>query len=74
VSREAASTARRQREARVAQALPAADTAVLLEYPVAPLEHEPQVRQWSRNAPEAVPMAANQAPVRDKANLPTPDP
>jgi len=74
MSREAASIARRQREARIAQALPAAGRAVLLEYPFASLEQEPKARPWSRTMLEAAPTAANGASVRDDPNLPSPDP
>jgi hypothetical protein len=73
LSREAAATARRQREARIAQALP--DRAVaLLGYPVAALDLEDSSGRWLRIAPEGAVMPANGESAGAGPNLPTRDP
>ena len=73
MSREAAATARRQREARIALALP--DGAVaLLEYPVAALDLENSSGRWLRIAPEGAATPANSESAGAGSNLPTRDP
>jgi len=73
LSREAAATARRQREAHVAQALP--DGAVaLLGYPIGALELEDAGRRWLRIVPEGTATSANGESAGAGSSLPTPDP
>jgi hypothetical protein len=72
MSREAAATARREREAHVAETLPDGALA-LLGYPVAALDLDDAVRLWLRIAPEGAAMAANGGQGGPGSNLPTPD-
>jgi hypothetical protein len=72
MSREAAATARRQREALVAAALP--DGAVaLLGYPIAALDLQHEIRRWLRIAPNGTRKAANDEPRGAGSNLPISD-
>jgi hypothetical protein len=73
LSREAAATARRQRDARVSQTLP--DGAVaLLDYPIAALDLQDESAGWLRIATRSTAAAANGELAGAGSNLPSPDP